>query len=134
MPSQKPETVFIQRIHRHLPPTLHKEKLHNSYRGGMADVWYSGLVNDLWVEYKYVEKLPRSEEIVPNLTPLQRRWLNSRHDEGRNIAVILGTPDGGVIYRDKDWMRPYSQTELQARLRGHRDVARWINSFTGGTE
>lgn len=134
MPSQKPETTFIQRIHRQLPPDLHKEKLHNSYRGGMADVWYSGPGRDLWVEYKYIEKLPRSDEIVPNLTPLQRRWLNSRHDEGRHVAVILGTPDGGVIYRDKEWMIPRSREELEALMKGHREVARWIRHFTGGLE
>jgi hypothetical protein len=134
MPSKKPETTFIQRIHKHLPPDLHKEKLHNAYRGGMADVWYSGPGRDLWIEYKYIEKLPRSDEIVPNLTPLQRRWLNSRYDEGRHIAVILGTADGGVIYRDKAWITPKSHTELQALMVGHRDIAQWIRCFTGGLE
>lgn len=107
--------------------------MHNPYRGGTADVWYSGPDGDLWIEYKYVEKLPRSEAIRPDLTPLQKRWLNARHDEGRTVAVILGTPDGGVIYQDKDWSIPQSTEQLEARMVTLRELAKWITSKTGVT-
>jgi hypothetical protein len=55
--SSKPETTFIQSIHRHLPKEVYREKMANPYRGGTPDVWYSGYKSDLWVEYKFIPKL-----------------------------------------------------------------------------
>lgn len=130
MAATKPENTFIAGVHRHLPQTYF-EKMNNPWRSGTADVWYSGDRGDLWIEYKFIEKLPRSEEIIPNLTPRQRQWLNNRHDEGRNIAVVLGTHDGGVIYRDKEWSRPFSDTALSELLVPKREIARWIFSQVG---
>lgn len=94
----KPETAFIGSVHKHLPGSIHKEKMNNPYRGGTADVWYSarnGL--DLWVEYKFVKVLRKKGVIVPDLSDLQFLWLSNRRNDGRNVAVIVGHPDGGVI-------------------------------------
>lgn len=130
MASAKPENRFIQGINRHLSRT-YIEKMNNPYRSGTADVWYSGNRGDLWVEYKYIERIPRSAEILPDLTPRQRRWLNARSDEGRNVAVILGTPTGGVIYRNKDWSAPLSTEQLIERVQAKDELARWIYSQVG---
>lgn len=132
MASAKPETTFIQGVHKHLKGVYH-EKNHNPYRAGTPDVWYSGASGDLWVEYKFIPRIPRSVEILPDITPRQRRWLNNRHDEGRNVAVVLGTPDGGVIYRNKDWLTPLSMEELIGRVVPRADVARWIYSQVGAS-
>jgi hypothetical protein len=126
----KPENQFIQSIHRKLRNTYF-EKNNNPYRSGTADVWYSGNRGDLWVEYKYIERIPRSSAILPDLTPRQRRWLNNRHDEGRNIAVILGTPDGGVIYRNKDWIKPLSDEQMIQNLVTRTEISRWIYEQVG---
>ena len=128
--STKPENRFIGSVHRYLPKT-YAEKMNNPWRAGTADVWYSGDRGDLWVEYKFIERLPRSLEILPDLTPRQRRWLNARYDEGRNVAVVLGTPTGGVIYRDKEWTRPQDQVTLQGLLVPKDEIARWIYSQVG---
>jgi hypothetical protein len=130
MASAKPENRFIQAVNRHLPRTF-AEKMCNPYRSGTADVWYSGDRGDLWVEYKYIERIPRSAEILPDLTPRQRRWLNARSDEGRNVAVILGTPTGGVIYRNKEWSVPLTVEQLIERVRPKDELARWIYSQVG---
>jgi len=130
MASAKPENRFIQGINRHLSRT-YIEKMNNPYRSGTADVWYSGSRGDLWVEYKYIERIPRSAEILPDLTPRQRRWLNARSDEGRNVAVILGTSTGGVIYRNKEWSVPLSDEQLAARILPKDELARWIYSQVG---
>lgn len=92
-----PENTFIAAVHKHLPPDLYRMKNHNPYNGGIADVWYSGLVTDLWVEYKF-EVLPkRDDTVVPiDLSLLQREWLTRRHREGRNIGIIVGCKEGGV--------------------------------------
>lgn len=128
--SRKPENTFIASVHR-LIPSVYAEKMNNPYRGGTADVWYSGSDGDLWVEYKYLERIPRSAKILPDLTPQQARWLNNRYSEGRNVAVVLGTPTGGVIYREQDWMVEYDQASLLARVRSRSDLAQWILSQVG---
>lgn len=101
----KPETTYYTAIHRLLPKAVHREKMHNIYRGGTADVWYSGNLDDLWVEYKYVSKPPKRTplRIWNELSELQRLWLNSRRQEGRNVCVILGTPVGSWIYEFGAW-------------------------------
>lgn len=130
--SAKPETTFIKGVHRHIP-TVYAEKTNNPFRSGTADVWYSGILGDLWIEYKFLPRIPKSTSILPGLTPRQRKWLNSRFDEGRNVAVVLGTPDGGVIYRDKTWSNPMSQEELLKLLLSKEDIARWIYSEVGAS-
>ena len=130
MGATKPENSFIRGVHKYLPKT-YAEKMNNPWRSGTADVWYSGDRGDLWVEYKYIERIPRSAEILPDLTPRQKRWLNNRFDEGRNVAVVLGTPSGGVIYRNKEWMRPLDNETLSGLIVPRDEIARWIFSQVG---
>lgn len=132
MSTTKPENTFIKGVHRHLPKT-YAEKMNNPWRAGTADVWYSGSAGDLWVEYKYIERVPRSKEILPDLTPRQRRWLNNRFDEGRNVAVVLGTPKGGVIYRNKEWSVALDQETLMGRIVPRDEIARWIFAQVGAS-
>lgn len=130
--SQKPENVFINSVHQKFGgPKPYFEKTNNPWRAGTPDVYYSGSKSELWIEYKFLPKIPKSAEILPDLTPRQRRWLNERFNEGRNVAVVLGTPDGGVIYRNKEWMNPLSSTEIEAKLLSRAEIARWIISETG---
>lgn len=130
MASTKPENRFISSVHRHLHGT-YIEKMNNPWRAGTADVWYSGGIGDLWVEYKFIERIPKSAEIAPDLTPRQKRWINDRHDEGRNVAVVLGTPTGGVIYRNQEWMRPLDHVTLAGLIVSKDAIARWIYSQVG---
>lgn len=103
--SSKPETNYYLAINKLLPKTLYREKMHNLYRSGTADMWYSGNLDDLWVEYKYIAKPPKRDDTpcVLDLSALQLQWLRGRHDEGRNVIVILGTPLGGWIYTSREW-------------------------------
>lgn len=133
MSTTKPENRFIESVHRHLPKT-YAEKMNNPWRAGTADVWYSGDRGDLWIEYKFIERIPRSAEILPDLTPRQKRWLNNRFDEGRNVAVVLGTPTGGVIYRNKEWMRPLDHVTLAGLIVPRDEIARWIFSQVGASK
>lgn len=129
--AEKPENAFIHRLHKKFREAPYIEKMYNPLRAGTPDIYYSGHLGDLWVEYKYVTIVPISEKILPDLTPRQRRWLNGRMSEGRNVAVILGTPDGGVIYRNGEWTVPLSQSELLARQIPLSEVAKWITSQVG---
>jgi hypothetical protein len=109
----KPETNFIHRIHRILPRSIYREKMYNPLRRGTPDVWYSGPKHDIWVEYKYISKIPailRPDEL---LSPLQREWILRRLEEGRSIWVIVGSPMGALIYRpERDRLLEISKDEF----------------------
>lgn len=90
-----PENRFIKRVHARLPANIYHEKMHNVYRGGTPDVWYSGKGGDLWIEYKWAEKPGKKP---PALSELQKRWLRDRHAEGRRVLVVLGHRAGALVY------------------------------------
>lgn len=129
--AQKPEARFVSSIHRLLPKDLHHEGMSNPYRGGTADDWYDGPAGDLWVEYKYSETIPklldlRTQTTSPKLSKLQQRWLEARHVNGRNVAVIVGFKEGGVIMRNSEWLEEWTREDLQARLKTRKEIAQWI--------
>lgn len=129
--STKPESTYIANIHKKLANRAYAEKNNNPYRSGTPDVWYSGDKGDLWVEYKFIPVIPKRTEILPDLSDRQKRWLGNRYDEGRNVAVVCGTPEGGVIYRDRAWLRPLTPAEFRERLVSNVEVANWIHSEIG---
>lgn len=129
----KPESNFISAIHKLLPQVYH-EKQNNPYRSGTADVWYSGARGDLWVEYKFIPKIPRSDSILPDLSERQRVWLRDRAAEGRNVAVILGVGrEGGVIFRNGQWAVPHASARLAELVVSRKQLAGWILDQTGAS-
>jgi len=123
----KPETTFYTSVHRHLPPELYRMKLFNPYVSGPADHWYSGTLADLWVEWKFFRLPKRSSTMVkPDLSPMQQEWTGARLREGRNVAVILGCSDGGVVYEDLSWEKSLTCGEFRARLKTRKQLAEWI--------
>lgn len=101
-----PENRFIQTVHRKLRPLKAKggyyfAKLQVSGNNGFPDCWYSGRGGDLWAEYKWISDRDfpvRSTTMIPiGLSPNQRNWLNGRHDEGRSVCCIVGSPQGHLI-------------------------------------
>lgn len=132
--AQKPETVFITSVHKHLPPKplLHREKMNNPYSSGTADVWYSGSKSDLWIEYKFLPRIPQRGSVKPLdlLTALQAEWLKGRHQEGRNVAVIIGCPAGGVLLRDRDWENEIPAKEFVSQLKSRPELGAWILAQT----
>jgi len=109
--------------------------MNNPYSSGTADDWYSGRLNDLWVEYKYIPRVPQrgSVQIAKLFSVLQHQWLSGRHREGRNVAAIIGCPAGGIVLRDLEWEQEnLSLAEFRARLRERTDLAGWIRQQTEG--
>ncbi|MFM7011063.1 MAG: hypothetical protein ACKO0Z_17365, partial [Betaproteobacteria bacterium] len=84
-------------------------KNNNNYVSGVPDLWFSGPNGDLWIEMKFVQKLPKLVPLRPYdlLSKLQEEWLRARYEEGRNVAVIIGCKRGtrleGIILRDLAW-------------------------------
>jgi hypothetical protein len=104
--------------------------MYNPLRGGTADVWYSGFGGDLWDEYKWLAQLPKRVPIrmYNELSPLQLRWVSERYEEGRNVCVMLGSPEGCWIFVDGAWERDLDpQLVRNAGLTKH-DMAEYIKS------
>ena len=128
-----PENRFILSIHRLLPQSIYTLKNHNEYNGGIADVWYSGPKADLWVEYKFV-KVPVRDTTVINLglSELQKHWLQGRYDEGRNIAVIVGSQLGGVWFPGVSWLNEVTTKKFRGLIRPRQEIAQLIVAHTCG--
>lgn len=128
--ASKPESSFRRGVERYIPH-VYKEKMANPYRGGGADCWYSGVNNDLWVEYKYLAKLPIRVPVSYGLTALQLRWLNDRYAEGRNVAVLVGCKEGGVILRAGEWNHPMAVEQFKDRVQPRHELGAFIQNTTG---
>ena len=100
----KPETRFYRRVNNRLPPEIHYQKIGSASENGTADIWYSGYRSDAWVEYKWEPKLSRGGvDPLKLLRPLQSLWINRRYREGRQVLVIIGTPEGCAILENGAW-------------------------------
>lgn len=128
----KPENQFISGVHKYLPAVkvLHREKMNNPFRGGTADWWYSGITSDLWVEYKFLPRVPQKGVVKADLSALQSQWLQGRYKEGRNVAVIVGCPLGGVILRDLEWEKEIPVLEFKTRIISRNELAIWLMQQT----
>lgn len=120
----KPETSFIRRVNKKLPPEVHREKMANPFRGGTPDVYYEGTSGVLWAEYKFWTSVPRVIDVTEIVSPLQALWLNRAYDNGVNIAVIVGYQKGGRVFT---WDEPeLSGGEFKKDLTPIVDLAEWI--------
>jgi hypothetical protein len=134
--SSGPENRLIKAIHGRLPKEMHAEKMHNPYRGGTADCWYSGSASDLWVEYKYINKVPVKARVKPNLSELQKIWLKGRYGEGRRVFVAVGCPEGvALLQNPKDWEEGVPAKTFKGLIMTRNDFADWIvRSAMGDTD
>lgn len=128
--ASKPESTFIRSVHAHLGD-VYAEKMNNPFRSGTADVWYSGRKGDAWAEYKFVPKVPKTAQIVPDLSERQKLWLQQRLEEGRRVLVIVGCPEGGVFFEPGEWNVGISPTEFRARVLSRSALAAAIREITG---
>lgn len=132
----KPETNFYTAVHKLLKGKgVFYMKNYNPLQGGIPDCWYSGTKQDLWVEYKFIKMPARpTTPVKVDLSDLQQLWLNDRQVEGRNVAVIVGCADGGVLMEHGVWNSPWTMQEFRDALRTKRELAAWLLKFTCGDD
>lgn len=130
--STKAETTFYAGVNKHLPRHIYRVKMNNPYVGGIPDCWYSGNSGDLWIEYKWIPRVPQRGVVSPLklLSPLQAKWLTERHAEGRSVGVIVGCPTGGVILHGITWQQELPAKQFNALVVSRLDLAQWIESQT----
>lgn len=92
----KPESQYIKKIGDKMPSSITKEKTHNSFRGGIFDMYYEATYGLLWVEYKWIPALPvrPTTMIVPDMSELQLAWGAERYANNIPCAVLVGVGKG----------------------------------------
>lgn len=123
------EHGYVRAINSRISKSVYQLKINLRFRRDVADSYYSGPGGDLWVEYKWLAKTPVNY-FTPDLRPGQRRWLNDRYSEGRCVAVIVGTPDGGMILTNGAWNKKQQSPE---QWLSHAEVVKWIEQTTLST-
>ena len=103
------EHSFIRSIHKKLPDDVYAWKINDNFQGGVADAYYSRAAGgDMWIEYKYLSRLPKRPDTVINvgLSELQKDWLRARLLDGRTVCVIVGSIKGSLILDNGAWEEP----------------------------
>ena len=125
----KPEARFRTRVEDKLPHKVHAQGMALMHSNGTPDRYYEGPNGNLFVEYKWIAaKKPRF--VLPDLSPLQRAWVNRRYDNKHPVAVIVGCPTGGVVYLNRMWDHEITGTEFLAQVIPVTQIARWIQAVT----
>lgn len=103
--SRKPESRFIDSVHRQIKDeSIHIQAMSSMYSNGTPDRYYEGSGGVLWVEYKYLPRVPRDGFDVAELcSDLQRGWLSRAHGNGVPVRVIVGSLYGGFISEPAAW-------------------------------
>jgi hypothetical protein len=126
------ENTFWQALRKKLVPRVYALKLNLRFAAGVPDCWLSGTLEDLWLELKYLQSVPPVVDAAKYLSGRQKEWLRSRHSEGRNVGVLIGSPEGHVYYPGVTW-------EAQQLTRGRftelasptKEVAETLIEFVG---
>tara|TARA_B110000967_G_C18691260_1_gene463124 strand:- start:433 stop:840 length:408 start_codon:yes stop_codon:yes gene_type:complete len=125
------EHGFVKSVHRSLPSELYKWKIHDTYTGGVPDAFYAGPSGVLFVEYKYIPKLPVRDttKLRTTLSPIQIEWLNKMHQFGSaKVAVVIGAEETAVILTAGEWSNPLTKQEYVKRCVPRKDVGDWIRN------
>ena len=123
------EHGFVKSVHSHLSSDVYKWKIRDTYTGGIPDVFYSGPRCMMFIEYKYIKKLPvRSKtNIKCSISPLQHLWLHRMYDQGHKVAVVLGVDHEALIMQyPKVWKEPISKKYFQDNCVPFKQVTTWI--------
>lgn len=60
------------------------------------------------------------------LSPLQLRWLGKRYEEGRNVWVIAGSPEGAWIFKNRTWETDLDPIVIRSNKLTKHDIAEFI--------
>lgn len=95
--ARKPEAVFKEGVHRHLPPKeqLYRQSMYTPYGSGTPDHYYEAPKKHLWVEYKFLDKVPlKGTTVGALLSPQQLEWAKRAIRNNQPWACIVGVGRG----------------------------------------
>lgn len=115
-------------------------KVNDDYQGGVPDCFYEGTQRDLWVEYKYVNPIPKRSSTMIDLcdhkrylSKLQQLWLKRRYNKRGDTAVILGSTLGGVIFWGLSWEKPIAAGDYKNLCMPHAEIMNGITTYISGS-
>jgi len=121
----------------HLKQHLYTLKLNVRFYKGVPDCYYSGAVADLWNEHKKYDDLPRVIDLTkPSKTSLlQQEWLVGRHNEGRNVGMIVFSNEGHLFLPRLSWQQPMPRDEFIERAhKNYKSLAAELIELLGPLE
>jgi len=130
------EHEFIRSVHRHIPSSeTYAWKINDVYAGGVADAFYCDVGGVLFCEYKYLPRPPvrPGTVIVPKLSSSQALWLKSRFEQNVPVVVVLGTPQGNIMFTGLSWEAGVHRQELDEYGLSQKAIARIILDHCKGT-
>lgn len=125
------EKQLIAAICHQLPRGLHRQSMTYSSLSynGTPDRYFDGRHSDLWVEFKMLKAMPRSNVIAGGYTALQREWMERRWYNGGNVVGVVGLPNRtAAIQRSPLEWRNGTPVATAISLK---DVALWIIDYCG---
>ena len=129
------EKDLIAAINKKLPKPFHSQSMTGAsmHNNGTPDRYYDPEGgNDLWVEYKMLQSMPRSGIAVGDYSKLQLHWMERRYfnslAHGRsNMIGIVGLPNRmACLQRAPAEWRTGSPVDMAMSLE---ELATWITAF-----
>ncbi len=92
------EKDFIAKVHKHLPKYIYSWKINDPYHGGVPDAFYSGKYQHCFIEYKYLEVLPKKDNsfVKIKLSAQQKACLRLHAKNNINAYVVIAS--GDLVY------------------------------------
>jgi len=122
-------------VHRHLSPEVYRWKIHDTYTGGVPDVFYCGPAGSLWVEYKYIRLPKRKTTVVTfGLSELQLIWLTKIAMYGQTTILVVGWQQSAQVLYGPYITQTTSQDELVNNSLSFKELASLITQhcLSGG--
>jgi len=115
------ERSYIDSVHRQVDPewNLHKQAMTGVMgTSGTPDYYYEAFNWYVWIEYKYVENLPRVIDLTDrskkySLSALQNRWLDRAYKNRTRAAAVLGSKQGAIIFYNGAWNTPFTLEQVE---------------------
>lgn len=127
------EAQYTAKLRDSLQPDVYALKLNLSFQNGVADAWYSGSIRDLWSEHKRFVKLPPIMDLTKHTvtTKLQQQWLIKRHGEGRNVSMVVFSPEGHMLLMGLEWMMPIYREDFRRKAVDMKQLAEQLKDYLG---
>ena len=128
------EHSFIRSIHNYLDPKVYKWKIHDTFTGGVPDAMYCGPSGLLFVEYKYIKKLPerKTTAIRTSLSTQQLAWLN-RLNQPALAALVIGCENRCLLLMKEYNQKLYKHDFINNKLT-RKEIAAWISATVLGED
>ena len=96
------EHSFIRSIHTNISSDVFVWKIADKYQGGVPDTYYSGPSGFMYIEYKYIQNIPKrsTTKVKVTLTELQRAWLRRAQSHNHLAYTVIGSSAGVYIIAD----------------------------------